>query len=254
MNKYTPKVLFYDVETRPNLGYIWGKYEQNVIEYVEEFSMLCFAYKWQHEKTTHVVGLPDFALYKKDPTNDSELIKALHKLFDEADVVIAHNGDQFDQKITNARTIVNGILPPSPYKQIDTKKVAKRYFRFNSNKLDDLGAILGLGRKIQTGGFSLWLGCMRGDPQAWAKMMRYNKQDVVLLEKVYYKMLPWIENHPGMNVLLDKPEACPNCGKGPLHARGYRITTVSKYQRYQCQNCGHWAKSRKAIRTGVLYV
>lgn len=125
------KVLIYDIETRPNTGYIWGKWEQNVIEYTEEWSMLCFAYKWLGSSKTHVVALPDFPGYDPNVVDDFDVVEKLHDLFDQADVVIAHNGDSFDQKKTHARFVYHNMTPPSPYKQIDTKKVAKRYFNFN---------------------------------------------------------------------------------------------------------------------------
>lgn len=241
------KILVFDIETTPNLGYVWGKYEQNVLEYQQEWTMLCFAYKWLGERKTIAVGQNKFS--------EEILVRRLHSLFEEADVVIAHNGNSFDVKMCNAKFIEFGLDPPSFYKTIDTKLVAKRYFRFNSNKLDDLGIKLGLGRKLQTGGFELWMGCMRGDKAAWAKMLKYNIQDVVLLEKIYLKMRPWMDNHPAMNVLLDKPDACPKCGGGPLHRRGsrkYNKTTV--VQRFQCQNCGGWCQSRTTERVPTQYV
>lgn len=236
------KILVFDIETAPNLAYVWGKYEQNVIDYEKEWYMLSFAYKWLGEKTVHVKSLPDYKLYAKDKTNDKALVVELHKLFNEADVIIAHNGDQFDIKKSNARFLVHGLQAPSSYKTIDTKKVAKRYFNFNSNKLDDLGNILGLGRKVDTGGFELWLGCMSGDMKSWAKMCKYNKQDVVLLEAVYLKMRGWITGHPNLNVTEGTAHNCPNCHSERLHARGYMVTRVNRYQRYQCQDCGAWSK------------
>ena len=35
------KILYYDIETAPNLSYVWGQYEQNVIAHVSEWHMLC---------------------------------------------------------------------------------------------------------------------------------------------------------------------------------------------------------------------
>lgn len=237
------RILLYDIETMANLAYVWGKYEQDVVAYEHEWYMLSFAYKWLGEKQTHVMSLPDFKNFKKDKTDDSALVKELWKLFDEADIIIAHNGNSFDQKKTQARMLVHGLTPPSPYKQIDTKLVAKRYFNFNSNKLDDLGNILGIGRKIQTGGFDLWLGCAAGDMKSWRKMCAYNKQDVILLEKVYLKMRGWIVNHPHVATLIDERDACPNCGEHKLHKRGFGIRgNLTKVQRFQCQGCGGWTQ------------
>jgi DNA polymerase elongation subunit (family B) len=243
------KVLVFDIETAPNLAYVWGKYEQNVIDYEREWYMLSFAYKWLGEKTTRVCSLPDYKNFKKDKTDDKALVTELHKLFDQADVIVAHNGDQFDIRKSNARFVVHGLTPPSSYKTVDTKKVAKRYFNFNSNKLDDLGNLLGLGRKLKTGGFDLWLGCMGGDMKAWKLMCTYNKQDVVLLEEVYLKLRGWMTNHPNMNVTEGTLHNCPVCHSHRLQARGYSVTRASQFKRYQCQDCGGWSRG-EAMRLG----
>lgn len=249
------KILIYDIETSPNLSYVWGKWQQDVIEYKEEWYILCFAYKWLGEKKTHVVSLPDFRLYKKEPHNDREVVKKLHELFSEADVIVAHNGNSFDQKKSQARMLYHGFPPPSPYKQIDTKNVARKYFNMNSNKLDDIGKYLGVGSKLQTGGFDTWLGCMNGDVKAWKKMTKYNVQDVKLLEEVYIKLRPWITNHPSVSLLERKPDKCPKCGSGPIQRRGFRAHgTVSYKQQYQCMACKGWLLGRPVERTDTKYV
>lgn len=240
------KILVFDIETSPNVAYVWAKYQQDVIRYLSEWEILCFAYKWLGEDETIVAG--------RDHYSEEVLVQRLHQLFDEADIVVAHNGNSFDIKKCNAKFIEFGLTPPSPFKSIDTKLVARRYFKFNSNKLDDLGDILGLGRKVQTGGFDLWVGCMNNDASAWRKMVEYNKQDVDLLEQVYLKLRPWMDNHPAINVLDGKEQACPKCGKGPMHKRGRRkINKTTFNQRYQCQSCGGWSQSRKSKKTTVRY-
>mgnify|MGYP007100043119 CR=1 FL=1 len=244
-----PKILFFDIETAPNLAYVWGKYDQNVIAYDSQWYMLTYAYKWAGEKTTHGVALPDFKLYKKDPTNDKELVKSVHQLFSEADIIVAHNGDQFDIRKTNARFLVQGLPPPEPYKTVDTKKVAKKHFNFNSNSLDDLGETLGLGRKDKHNkyqGFDLWLGCLKGDDAAWAEMVKYNRKDVDLLEKVYMKLRPWSTTHPNMALYAGKELACTNCASDHVQRRGYSYTKTGKNQRYQCLDCSAWSIERRA--------
>lgn len=227
-----------------NLVYTWGKYEQDVIAYQRHWYLLTFAYKWLGEKKTFVKSLPDYTLYKKDKHNDSELIKDLWKLFDEADIVVAHNGASFDVKKVNARFIKHKLKPPSPYKVVDTKLVAKRYLRMDSNKLDDLGDYFNIGRKINTGGFELWLGCEYGDKKSWKKMCDYNIQDVVLLEKVYLKMLPYMTTHPNLSLMKGDLLGCPNCGTTHVQRRGFYNTkgvrNIIKKQRYQCMDCGAW--------------
>lgn len=250
------RILSLDLETAPNTGFSWGKWEQNIIRFKEEWYILCFAYKWLGEKKVHTVSLPDFRGYKNNPTNDRNLVKKLHELFSEADVLIAHNGDAFDIKKANARFTFHGFNPPAPYRTLDTRKIARKYFSFNSNKLDDLGEHLKLGRKEHTGGFDLWMGCMSGDMKSWKKMLKYNKQDVVLLEKIYLRMRPWITNHPAMNLMDNVPDSCPNCGKGPLTKNGTYYNRVTKVQVWQCQNCGANPRSRivDAVREHVSFV
>ena len=107
---------------------------------------------------------------------------------------------------------------------------------------------LGVGKKINTGGFQLWLDCAVHDkPEAWRKMARYNRHDVKLLEEVYYKFRPYITNHPNLNLINRVVDNCPNCG-GVLQKRGFRVTRVGRYQRFQCQSCAAWSsKSLKGI-------
>jgi predicted RNA-binding Zn-ribbon protein involved in translation (DUF1610 family)/DNA polymerase elongation subunit (family B) len=245
-----PKILLFDIETAPNLSYVWGHYEQNVIEHSREWYVLCFVAKWMGNRKMITEALPDYKAYKKDPEDDKEVVTALWHLLDEADIVVAHNGDRFDIRKMNARFIFHGLKPPAPYKTVDTLKVARKYFAFNSNKLNDIGQHLGLGKKVSTGGFELWKGCMQGDKKSWAKMIKYNKQDVNLLEKVYIELRSWMTNHPSMGAYIED-NVCPNCGSEHLQKRGTSVTRVSKYQRYQCQDCGAWGKGKPQKIEGV---
>lgn len=239
-----PKILLFDIETAPTLGYVWGLWEQNVglNQIHRDWYVLCWAAKWLGQKGVMTAALPDFPLYKKNRENDEEVAKALWKLLDEADIVIGQNGDAFDIKKMNTRFIQHGMEPPAPYKTVDTLKVAKKYFKFDSNKLEYLGTALGVGRKMETGGFELWKGCMNGDPQAWKKMVKYNVQDVLLLEDVYLKMRPWMTNHPNFNLYLGSVWNCPNCGSQRCQKRGYVYTRATTHQRYQCLDCGAWSQ------------
>ena len=183
------RTLLYDIETAPNIAYVWGKYDQNVLEYQQEWYILCFAYRWLDEDKTHVVTQFQFRKeFKADPSDDFRVVKKLHSLFDEADIIVAHNGNSFDQKKSAARFLCHGFDPPSSYRQIDTCREARKHFNFNSNKLGDLGNTLGIGAKAETGGFKTWLACMNGDKAAWQKMGEYNIKDVDLLHEVYLRI------------------------------------------------------------------
>lgn len=246
-----PKVLLFDIETAPNVSFTWTHYETNVLAYVQQWYMLAFCAKWLDSGETISRCLPDYKNYQPGAPDDREMIKELWELFNEADVLIGHNGDQFDIKKTNARFIVHGLNPPAPYKTIDTKKVARKYFRFNSNKLDDLGNTLGVGRKVKHTGFDLWQDCMNGDLEAWEVMRMYNRQDVLLLERVYHKLKPFMTNHPNMSVLSDLENGCPVCASTEIIKRGFALTPIGRKQRYQCTKCGAWATGRHTKTTDV---
>lgn len=238
-----PKILFLDIETSPLLGWVWGKWQQDIIQFNKEWFILCFAAKWLDTSNMITRSLPNYLLYKKDTENDKELVKDLWKLLDEADMVIAHNGDKFDLKKINSRFVFHGLLPPSPYKSIDTLKMARRYFGFTSNKLGDLGKTLSIKEgKLDTGGFDLWLKCLAGDLIAWKKMTQYNKRDVELLEQVYLRLKPWDTRHPNLGV-NNEERICSRCGSSRLQSRGLYISKTLVYNRFWCATCGGWMRS-----------
>lgn len=235
-----PRVLLYDIETGPNLAYCWGAYEQNVIDFARERDILCFAWKWLGEKETHALALPMLPSYRKGGDNKrahKALAQGLHALFCEADVVVGHNVQNFDDKMANTEFIINGLPPPPPHRVVDTLQIARSKFRFNSNKLDDLGKRLGLGRKVKHRGFNMWLGCLEGDKKSWAEMVKYCVGDIALLEKVFLKFRPWVKM-PNLN---ERTLGCPTCGKGPMQRRGWRRQVGVRLQRFQCFGCGAWA-------------
>ena len=232
-----PRVLLYDIETAPIIATVWQKYEANMVWSVQDWYMLCFAYKWLDEKKTYIVSQDDFKGYKAGSPDDSKVVKRMWELFNEADVVIAHNGNSFDQKKVQARMVIQGLDSPTFYQQIDTKLVAKRSFNFTSNKLDDLGEYFGLGKKHKTDA-SLWRGCMAGDKKSWAYMKKYNIQDVKLLEGVYLKMRPWDNQHPNLATISDRPDACKFCGENKgFWGAGMKHTKTQSYPVFMCKNC-----------------
>lgn len=242
------RILFYDLETAPIIGTLWQKYDTNMVWSIQDWYILCFSYKWLDDNKVRNVAQTDFKEYKPGSPDDRQVINKLHELFDEADIVVAHNGDKFDQKKSNARFIINGLGPASPFQSVDTRKVAKKYFGFTSNKLDDLGEYLGLGKKIKTDK-DLWRDCMAGDKHAWKEMIKYCNRDVQLLEQVYQKMLPWDVSHPNRANIEDRPHVCPRCGQeGFIWSQGFRVTKTGKYRRWQCGDCGSYFSDRNQIK------
>lgn len=245
------KILLLDEETSPHLGWVWGKYEQNVIKNVQDSQILSFAWKWLGEKQVYCMAQCDYPDYKKGKLNDKRLVKDLWDILDKADAVVAHNGKRFDEKVANARFILHGLTPPSKYQSVDTRQIAKQTGMFPSNKLDDLAQYFGAGKKMATGGFELWEKCMAGDKSAWSHMKEYNKHDVRILEPVYLRLLPWIKNHSNRNVYDETTNNCCHCGSDKVVKRGYHYTKTGKRQAYRCGNCGGWS-SGVFIRSDVI--
>jgi DNA polymerase elongation subunit (family B) len=244
----TPRILIIDIETFPNIGYIWGKYDQNVIRYTQQKCIATYSAKWFGKSKMISRKLPDYDGYKPGSYDDRAITQDIWKLFDEADIIVAHNGDQFDVKYCQARFIFHKMSPPSPFKTVDTKKVVKNVANFNSNSLDDLCDLFGLGRKLKTD-FDLWEGCIKGDKSAWRKMVEYNEHDVIMLEKLYVKMLPWAVNHPNMTT---GGLACPKCGSFDVNFRGTQRAVTRDYRRFQCQQCGGWGRTVKSVGKSIV--
>jgi len=234
--KPTESVLLLDIETFPILGYTWEVYEANVLRVVENKSICGWSAKWLHGKQI-TKALPDYPGYRPNKRDDRALITELWQLLDDAEVVVAHNGNAFDIKTINARFTKHRLKPPSPFQTVDTLKQARQIAAYDSNRLNDLGKYLDLGEKLRTGGQDLWFDCMAGDKAAWAHMKKYNAQDVLLLEKLYLLLLPWMKSHPNLANGFG-PGVCPKCGGTRLISDGWRRNATTAYRRLRCINCG----------------
>jgi hypothetical protein len=224
-------------------------YEQNAIEFVDEWSILCFGAKELGSKDpVTVVARPDFKKeYNADPDSDLMVCEELWHLLDASSVIVGHNLDRFDCRKINSRLLIHGFAPPSPYQTIDTLKVARRVFAMNSNKLQDLGVTLGIGKKEKHNGFATWKGAINGVKSDWDDMIRYCAGDITLTEAVYYAIQPWIQGGPNLAFLNGTPEGCPNCGVvGQMTRQGERKSRTMTYQRWLCGACCAWSRTVKS--------
>ena len=241
-----PKVLIWDIETGFNLARIFSLFNKYkpIPHTALQQERYMISMSWKELGSTRINALSllnDMPRFKTNPHDDYHLVKACREVLSEADALVAHYGDSFDLKFFNARLLINGLAPLPPVIHIDTYKIAKRHFLLNSNRLDYIGQVLGLGGKIHTTE-DLWHDCFDGKVKAVREMVRYNKQDVALLEKVYQRLAPFTSSSLNMNHFFgDFEPVCPTCGDDHLHARGKRYTKVSEQQRFQCQACKSWS-------------
>jgi uncharacterized protein YprB with RNaseH-like and TPR domain len=180
------KTLFLDIETTPMQVYAWGLFDQNITidQIIKSTEMLCFGARWLGEKRV------TFRSVYHD--GKRAMLEDLHKLMEEADVLVGWNSAAFDHKHINREFLENGMMPPSTVKDLDLMSVTKANFLFPSNKLDYVAQKLDVGAKVKHSGFSLWLKCMEGDKKAWKEMKEYQIQDVNLLVDLYDILLPWL--------------------------------------------------------------
>ena len=243
-----PKVLVFDIETSPLLGFVWTLWENNVAlnQIHTDWHVLSWSAKWLGDAPNKVMYMDQRNV--KNVENDKKLLQKIWNLLDEADVVITQNGKSFDHKKLNARFILNGFQPPSSYKHIDTLEIAKRHFGFTSNKLEYMSDKLCVTYKklkhAKFSGFELWKECLAGNIEAWKEMEVYNKHDVLALEELFTKLIPW-DSAVNFNIYNDEEINTCKCGSNIFTRNGYYYTSAGKFQRYKCKDCG--AESRDKI-------
>lgn len=244
---YQPKIVTLDIETKPLTAYVWGIWDQNVglSQIKEHGGMMCFAAKW--------LGDPETVFFSEYDQGYDAMLKAIHQILSEADIVITYNGDRFDLKRINNEFLKAGMGPPRPYKSIDLIKTNRSRFDLPSRKLDYLVQQTGVGAKLPNGGFDLWVNCMAGDPEAWALMEEYNRMDVHVTEGAYLRLLPWLTNIPHMGMFTMRDNSCPYCGKRTLvQDEQYDAKTLTQsYPLYSCATCGGWSRGTAKFANSI---
>lgn len=244
------KLLFYDIETSLALSYHWGQWKQNLSHKAckQPSHLLSHSWAWNSGEVVGSVLTRDEML----DHDDERLVLEAWSLFDNADVIVAHNGKKFDVRKMNAFFLQYGLPPPSPYKVIDTLQIAKTKFALPFNSLDFLAHYLGVELKVSNSGQQLWIDCDRGKEEALAEMLHYNKGDITTLRSVYRKLIGWDNN--GVNhALYDDVHdfVCTSCGSDEIQVltNKFAYTPQRKYQVYRCKCCG--ANLRSNTKQGV---
>lgn len=240
------KILTLDIETSPHQSFHFKLFNENFgLNQVREWSrVVCFSGKWYGER--------EVEFYSDFHNGHDKMVHQAFEMLEEADAVVTYNGDSFDLKRLNTEFDLLGLGKPKPYVSIDLYKVAKANFAYGSNKLDHIVQQHGLGEKIKTGGFPLWIGCINGDMASWSKMREYNMEDVVLTEMLFDDWKPWITNIPNFNLMNDTEDHCYSCGSTDMQKRGFKRTNIAQYQQYKCKSCGAWNVSGKAERISTM--
>jgi DNA polymerase elongation subunit (family B) len=230
------KRLYFDIETAPNIGFFWQSgFKLNIgpQNIIKERAIICICYKWEDSKET-------FAFSWDSKQCDKKMLQDFIKVLNTADEIVGHNGDKFDLAWVRTRCLYHGIELFPSYVTIDTLKVARSKFKFNSNKLNYIATFLGIGQKIKTD-YDLWKNIvLNKDKSAMVKMIKYCKMDVILLEKVHKALSNHIpaKTHYGVIFGQDKG-SCPECGSDDLMKHSRAILTSGTIKIIlQCKTCG----------------
>ena len=229
--------LFFDIEVSPNVGLFWTagwKQQISPENIITERAIICICYKWEDEKEVYEV-------HWDSKQNDKKLLTEFIKIANQANELVGHNGDKFDLAWVRTRCLYHGIEMFPHYTTIDTLKISRQKFKFNSNKLNYIATFLGIGQKIKTE-FGLWKDIVLGhNAIAMDKMIKYCKKDVILLEKVFKLLRGHIEPKTHYGVIFGQDRgSCPECGAGAenlsISNRRTTATGLRKIQ-YKCGVC-----------------
>jgi len=249
------RILLIDIETAPNLGYTYPLYNTNLnhSHIVRYGYVLSFTARWIGTDKTIYHECQDWKNKAfEEERDDSKLTRAMMKLFDEADIVVGHNGKAFDVDTMKGRALKWGIPPPSPFKVADTLKIARYEFKLQRNTLEFIAEFLGCTAKqkhTKFPGQELFIACDRGDKEAWKILKEYNIGDVDTLEEVYYKLRAWDTRAPNLGVFRQESRSiCPKCSSGELtRSKKDARTNTQVYPLYFCRNCKGYTRGKHTI-------
>jgi hypothetical protein len=241
-----PKILLLDVETSLLLLYAFEIFKPRPrhTDIFQDWHMLSWAAKWLLDDQIYSdVLTPEEA----KAHNDARICKSLWEYINDADVIIGHNARGFDVRKYNARFMLNGLKPPSPYTVIDTLVESRKMAMHTSHRLDHISKLFGGSGKLKNPE-GLWRDCFWGKPEALIQMDKYNKEDVYALEDAYLFMRPWIKNHPNIGVWMFANEPrCATCGSKSLYEEGVTTTNVGMYRTFRCNDCKSISKERRTM-------
>lgn len=232
------KVCFWDVETAKMQVKTFSMRPEYIshTDIVEDWYIICGS--WKIGNVTKAVAIDKLG-------DDKKVCQTLRDALADVDVIVHHNGDKFDIKKLNARLIYHRLKPLPLIPTVDTLKEARKIASFTSNRLDYLHKFLGGNGKMNTSP-GLWDRVMDGDKKALKEMVTYNKRDVVILEDVYLRLRPYMKSHP----VIASPNSCncPKCNsKNVIKAKPRVTASGTRYQQFQCKNCGGYFQDKKAI-------
>ena len=204
---------------------------------------ICAAGRWYGQKEVM------FAAEWEEGGHEA-FMRTMWAWFDQATVIVGHNSVGFDEKHARSGFLEYGWTPPSPWKSIDTLRVARNQLNFESNTLDALAKRLGVASKTDKYSADIAHAAIAGDEKAQKKLKRYNEGDIKATEAVFDRLRPYIKNGPHLGMWTGGAWSCPNCGFDGIanNPTGEAYANVTRYKAFQCEKCGTHIRGNKKLQ------
>lgn len=235
--KTNKRRLFFDIECSPNVVFSWKTGYEITLPHdniLEERAIICICWKWEGDDKVE-------SLTWDRRHCDKKMLKAFVPILNSADESIGHNSDRFDLKWLKTRCLFHRIPMYPKYTTLDTLKIARNQFLFNSNKLDYIAKFLGFDGKMETGGFGLWKSIVLDScGESLKTMVEYCQKDVVLLEKVYDALRTYAPHKFNYATAYGNERYdCPNCESTKIHlSKTKTLATGIIKRQMRCNGCG----------------
>ena len=202
---------------------------------------ICAAWKWYDQADVEFAAEWEVGGY-------DGFMRAVWDVFNDADLIIGHNADRFDARHLTGGWAEMGLPAPSPYKVVDTLKIARGTFAYESNTLDALNRRLGIDAKTDKYDARIARAAVNGDKEAQETLSAYNRGDIIASEALFDRLRPYARNIPHLGMWTDDELACPSCGS-TMTATGKTVhANVQRYEHLHCPNCGAHARGTTRLK------
>ncbi len=213
---------------------------------VEEWPRtICIAWKWYDRKPV------EFAA-EWEPTGREGMLRRAWEAYDAAEIVVGHNIAGFDTKKIKSDWRDIGLPSPSPWKTVDTLRIARTEFGDESRTLDALCKRLGLVAKTDRYDVETARAACAGDKAAQRKLKAYNCGDILATEALYDRLRGWMPGHPHVGTLDGETMKCNQCGSTEYAKDGTVLADQIRYKGYRCSNCGGNLRSVRHSRAASM--
>jgi DNA polymerase elongation subunit (family B) len=239
----TANILVYDIETSKAKFECWwtGKQYVSHKQMLEEPKIISISWKWIGEDECHFVD------WGEDQC-DRKVLEKFLPAYNDADMIIGQNNDNFDNRWVNARAAKFNMFVNVYPRSFDIMKQCKRLFRLPSYSMDFLTKYFDVNHKMKHEGDIMWQMIERGTPEQKReyldKMKAYNVNDIVSTEALYHRLNRYMRmpTHTGVLSGYGK-SSCPVCAGTNVSINHSTVTSAGTIQHVmRCNDDQHLFK------------